>query len=321
MRILVAGSGAIGSVFGGFLRRAGHDVTLLGRERHLEAIRARGLLIDGLWGAARVDGFGLATESVDLRGPYDLALVSVKSFDTEAIVHEILPHMAPGALVASLQNGLGNVETLAAAFGADRSLGASIHVGAQVPEPGCVTVTVQAAPVVVGAVDSSAPEAMARAAACTELFAGAGIPCQVTDQIVPYLWAKVLYNAPLNALSALLNVHYGALGEDADLRAIMDAIMAETFRVAEGQGVALAWPSPGEYQRHFYANLLPPTASHRGSMLQDLERGHRTEIHAINGAVWRRGAELGVPTPFNELMTRLVSWREKRGHQAAGPAP
>lgn len=133
------------------------------------------------------------------------------------------------------------------------------------------------------------------------------------------VWAKVLYNAPLNPLGALLRVHYGALGEDDDLRAIMDQVIDETFAVAGARGVRLDWPSADAYRETFYGSLLPSTYVHRSSMLQDLERGRRTEIDAINGRVWEYGRELGVPTPVNELMTRMMRWRS--AHAETSPEP
>lgn len=110
-------------------------------------------------------------------------------------------------------------------------------------------------------------------------------------------------------MGALLQVHYGALGEAEDLRGIMDQIIGEAFAVATARGVVLPWRSAREYRDLFYGVLLPATYVHRSSMLQDLERGRRTEIDSINGRVWEYGAERGIPTPFNELVTRLVRWR------------
>lgn len=301
----------MGSVFGGFLRAAGHQVTLLGRRWHLDAIAARGLHIDGIWGEHQVDGFALASRAGDLGGPYHLILVSVKAYDTAEIVQTVSPYLDPEGLAVSIQNGLGNVETLAATLGAPRALGSSVHVGATIPEPGRVTVTVQAAPVVIGPLDPSSDPSMERARYWVSQLNQASIQCVLTDRIQSYLWAKVFYNAPLNALGALLDVHYGALGEDPELRAIMDQIIEEAFTVARGEQVELPWRSANDYRELFYRELLPATAVHRSSMLRDLERGRRTEIQAINGQIWRRGSQLGAPTPFNELMTRLIAWRER----------
>jgi 2-dehydropantoate 2-reductase len=147
----------------------------------------------------------------------------------------------------------------------------------------------------------------------------AGIRAEATDQVLAVLWSKVLYNAALNPLGALLEVHYGALGEDPDLRAIMDGVIEESFEVAIRKGVPLPWKSAAEYRELFYGQLVPDTFAHRSSMLQDLERGRRTEIQAINGQVCRYGVEVGVPTPYNELLTRLITWRERQPAAASSP--
>ena len=309
-KILIAGSGAVGSVFGGLLREAGHEVTLLGRDWHLRAIEAVGLEISGIWGDHRADGFRLATRVADLSGSYDLILVSVKAYDTRQIVQEVAPYLRPGGLAIALQNGLGNLETLAEVIGPGGSLGGSVLIGAKIPGPGKVTVTVYAAPVVIGPLDSSSTGCMELTRFWASLFSRMGIPCEPTDQILSHLWAKVLYNAPLNPLGAILRVHYGALGEEQELKTIMDRIIDEVFQVGQKKGVRLLWKSADDYRDLFYSKLLPATYDHQSSMLQDLERRRRTEINALNGKIWRYGTELGIPTPFNEAMTQLILGRE-----------
>jgi len=310
----VAGCGAIGSVFGCLLRKAGHEVTLLGRDWHLKAIRAGGLRMDGIWGDHLAEGFDLQTQPSDLTKLYDLILVTVKSYDTERVVQKVASRLKPNGIAVSLQNGLGNVETLAETFNPRRSFGTSVLVGARIPEPGMVRVTVQAAPVIVGPLDPASGDSMEKSRLWAAILDQAGIPCQVTDQILSYIWAKVFYNAPLNALGALLQVHYGVLGEEPELKSIMDRIIDEAFRVADKKGIRLLWKSVEDYQELFYNELLPATFDHQSSMLQDLERGRATEINAINGQVWRYGEELGFRTPYNEVMTRLIWGREKRSN-------
>ncbi len=309
-RVLIAGAGAVGSVFGGFLRAAGHEVTLLGRVAHLEAIRASGLHIEGLWGEHHATGLVLASEASRLRGVFDAVLVTVKSFDTEAIAAATAPLLASDGVMVSLQNGLGNAEAIAAVAGPQRVLGGRVIFGAETVAPGRVRVTVYADPVLVGAWDTRAGTLDALAHAWVGHFAAAGVPAAYCADIRAALWGKVLYNAALNPLGALLGVHYGALGEDGHTRAIMDAVIDEAFGVAVADGVNLPWASAAEYRALFYGRLVPATYHHRPSMLQDLERGRRTEIDAINGAVWARGAAHGILTPVNELLTRLVHARE-----------
>lgn len=314
MRILVAGAGALGSVFGGFLRRAGDDVTLLGRAAHVEAIAHHGLRIDGLWGEHVVDGFTVASDPATLRGPFDAILVTVKSYDTAAVGAAVAPLLAADGVLISLQNGLGNVETLESLAGASRTLGARVIFGAAVPEPGRVVVTVFADPTAIGAL---APGSDARrddaARAWAARIDAAGVPAVYTDRLAALLWAKVFYSAALNPLGALLGVHYGALPERDGSRALMDAVLDEAFAVARAEGVVLPWPSAAAYRDEFYGRLVPATYDHRSSMLQDLERGRRTEIDAITAAIVRRGRAHGIATPVNEAIARLLRVVETRG--------
>jgi 2-dehydropantoate 2-reductase len=313
MRILIAGAGALGSVFGGFLRRAGLDVTLLGRPPHLEAIARAGLTLDGIWGTHHVDGFGIASDAATLHGPFDAVLVPVKAYDTRAMAETIAPLLTATGVAVSLQNGLGNVETLEAAVGAERVLGARVIFGATIPAPGCARVTVFADPTAIGALAPHRfPARNAAAQRWAEIINAAGVPAVFTDRLAALLWAKVFYNAALNPLGAMLRLHYGALPADDDARGIMDVVIDEAFAVARAEDMPLSWPSAAAYRDEFYGRLVPATADHRSSMLQDLERGRRTEVDAINGAVWRRGAARGISTPVNEVMTRLIHVLEAR---------
>jgi 2-dehydropantoate 2-reductase len=300
MRVLIAGAGALGSVFGGFLRRAGDDVTLLGRAAHLDAVARDGLRIDGLWGEHVVRGFAVATEVAALRGPFDAILLP--------------PLLASNGVMISLQNGLGNVEVVEAAVGAERALGARVIFGATIPEPGRARVTVFADPTAIGALASGRhPQRDALARDWAARIDAAGVPAIYSDALPSLLWAKVFYNAALNPLGALLNVHYGALPEHPESRGLMDTIIDEAYAVAAAEaGVSLPWPTAAAYRGEFYQRLVPATYDHRSSMLQDLERGRRTEIDAINGAVWQRGERHGIAAPVNAALTRLMRTVERR---------
>ncbi|MGH7899625.1 MAG: ketopantoate reductase family protein, partial [Candidatus Binatia bacterium] len=308
-RILIAGAGALGSMYGGFLRRAGHSVTLLGRPEHIDAIRRRGLAIEGIFGEHQVEGFELASAPEEVRGQFELVILAVKSYDVERTARPFAGALAPEGQLLALQNGLGHLEILAEIFGAERLLGAPVLIGASIPEPGRVRVTVYVKPVKVGAPWPREGDDSAGRFART--LAAAGIPSEATDRLLPFLWEKVLYNAPLNALGALLGVPYGALAERPESRRIMDDVVGEGHAVASASGVALLWRTAAEARRHFYEVLLPPTVAHRSSMLQDIERGKRTEVDANNGYICRRGAELGVATPVNAVLTDLIHATEE----------
>ena len=311
VRVLVAGAGAVGSVLGGLLAAAGHCVTLLGREAHLAAIAEAGLAIEGLWGEHRVRGLGLASQLAALQAPFDAVLLTVKAYDTAAMLAATAGLLAPDGCVIALQNGLGNVEQVVDAVGAERALGGRVIFGAVIPRPGVARVTVFADPVAIGAGVPATVGVEDRARAWAERFVAAGIPTEYTPALHAHLWTKVFYNAALNPLGALFGQPYGALAADGDARAIMDAIFDEGFAVAAARGVVPLVPTADAYRELFYGRLVPATAHHRSSMLQDLERGRRTEIDAINGCIWRFGCDASIPTPVNATMTRLVRWRER----------
>jgi 2-dehydropantoate 2-reductase len=274
--------------------------------------------MEGIWGSHAAGGFALVSDASELAAcSYDLILITVKSYDTRTMVDAVSPLLRQDGLAISLQNGLGNMETLAESFGSSRSLGASVLVGAKNPAPGAVTVTVQAAPVVIGPLDPAATS-MERTRGWIKIFAEAGIPCEATERILSHIWAKVFYNAALNPLGALLHVHYGALAETAELRDVMDQIIEEAFQVAQRKNVELLWERAGQYRQLFYEKLVPKTYDHQSSMLQDLERGKRTEIDALNGKIWSYGRGLGLVTPFNETLTRLIRAKERPAASATG---
>ncbi|MHC4249338.1 MAG: ketopantoate reductase family protein [Planctomycetota bacterium] len=311
LRFLVAGAGAVGSAFGGMLRLAGHDVALLGRNRdHMRAISERGLRVTGLWGERTTEGFDVLS-GADEVADADYVLVTTKSFDTAAIMDEVAPR-ARAAQFVTLQNGLGNVEAVSERVGPERTIGGMVIIGFEITSPGIVAVTVFGGDVLVGRPCTPAgcepDEIVARLASA---FARAGIPARPTGNIEGAVWGKVLYNCALNALGSVLRVPYGELAAP-PAWAVIEDIVREAFAVARAEGVRLAWATPEEYLEVLASRQLPDTAAHRSSMLQDLERGRRTEIDHLNGAVARLGAEKGVPTPVNAALAALVRFGEAR---------
>ena len=138
----------------------------------------------------------------------------------------------------------------------------------------------------------------------------AGIPTLQVDDILTHLWGKVLYNCALNPLGAILGVPYGALGDNSQTRDLMRRIIEEIYQVAGAQGVPLVHADAAAYFNFFMENLVPATAKHWPSMWQDLQAGRRTEIEALNGAICRYGAAVGVATPYNDAISRLVRFLE-----------
>lgn len=139
------------------------------------------------------------------------------------------------------------------------------------------------------------------------------IPTRIvkSEEIWAALWAKVLYNCALNPLSAILEVPYGALGQQAETRQIMNRVVSEIFDVMKAKGVIVPFCDADDYFRFFMERLLPATVDHRSSMLQDMMMGRQTEIDALNGAISQYGRKLGLPTPYNDLICALIKFKER----------
>lgn len=310
MNYLVMGAGALGSVFGGLLAEKGHDVTFVGLDDHLRAIKERGLTVTGIWGDHVIPEVRAFYGTDDLEGVFDVVLLSVKSHLTGDVIRQTLPFITPETLIFSIQNGLGNWEAIAEIVGWERTVGARVIFGAEIVSPGTARVTVYADKVLLGSPAGMVPVQRMQDV-CDDLN-DAGIPTALSDAIESSLWGKVLYNCSLNPLGAILNVPYGRLQDTPEVLDVMHRIIEEIFSVAARKGIALSYGSPEEYYRFLVDKQLPPTSTHRSSMLQDMGLGRRTEIDALNGAISRYGKELGVPTPVNDVITAIIRGLESR---------
>jgi len=316
LRILVFGAGAIGSVFGGFLAMAGHQVTLVGRGWHMDAIREKGIHVSGIWGKHSISDVK-ANSSLPEGNNYELVLLTVKSYQTRAAVRELDHRLRDPIPVLSLQNGLGNLETISEMIGPNRTLGGRVIFGAEIKGPGEVMVTVYADRVAVGPMKGSGfPfERMEEIAA---MIHACGIPCIATREIERFIWGKVLYNVALNAPAAILEINYGRLLEQESTRELMKGIVQEAFTVARTMDVDLDWTAPEEYIEVLFQKLIPPTALHFPSMLQDIHGGKKTEIDALNGALVRLGQAHGLSTPINETLSALIRFKEAKSMNSHG---
>jgi len=310
MRVLVFGLGALGHVFATMLQKAGHEVIGIGRSPIIEVIRKNGIQVSGIWGEHKANLKGVYTCVSELPSQnFDLIVLTVKSYDIKTAVKSVKSLVAPDTLIMCVQNGYGNYKIASEILDASHIVLARVIFGAELLAPGKVKVTVCADDVIVG----SPKQAISaqRLQKLASLFNQAGIPTRFSPDIVSYVWDKILYNCALNPLGAILEVNYGVLGEVTVLKTIMNEIVKEIFVVAKARHVPLFWPSAEAYLDHFYTKLLPSTAAHRPSMLQDIQKGKRTEINALNGAIVRLGKDVGIETPINSIITYLIKGKEQ----------
>lgn len=313
MRVAVIGAGAVGLGLASVLGDAVEELVVVARDPATRAALAEhGLLRSGLFGEhalAPVHFERLASlASLDGRS-LDYTILCHKGPASASLAEEIrdLRSEALGALVLC-QNGWGHAGIFAGILPPERIFNAVVITGFHRRSPHHVEITAHADPVRVGSLFGAG-------AAPVEALCGAiergGLPCEAAPEIEPLLWGKLLYNALLNPLGALLGVPYGRLVESEGARAVMEAVAGELFAVLEARGTRLAWPDAAAYLEHFGQRLLPPTARHESSMLQDLRSGRPTEIDFLSGAVARLGGALGVPTPVNRALATLVRAAEQ----------
>jgi 2-dehydropantoate 2-reductase len=314
VNILVMGAGAMGSAVGGFMALYGHEITLIGREKHIAAIREKGLDINGIWGHHHVVNLSAFSSLQEIGSrQFELIIISVKSYDTEDAALAVKPCVGADTLLCSYQNGLGNAEILAQHYGWERVLGARVIFGARINRPGEVEITVIAEPTAVGSYQKGAADEYARVVA--QAMNESGVPTVYTDRIQTILWSKVAYNCALNPLSALLDVPYGRLAEEYHTRKIMEDVIHELYAVGNAMNIPLDPETSHGYSEKFYGKLLPPTAAHYASMREDRHNMRRTEIDALNGCIAKFGAEHGISCPANGLLTALIHAREKDAGQ------
>lgn len=308
MNILIYGAGAIGSVIGGFLANGGHKVSFLGRPWHMEKVSDAGLFITGIWGDHLVDNIATYTEfaQIPTDSDFDLILITVKSYDTERAGREVKNLIKDNTLVIHLQNGLGNAEKLLNYIPEDKLITGRVIFGVEI-EPGVVKVTVSADEIILGTVGSVPAPTIKE---ISDIFSRAGLPARLSTSIDKHLWAKALYNCALNPLATILEVPYGFLAENEYTKEIMDKVIEEIYQVGGELKVDFEPPTAEEYKEQFYSKLVPATAEHHASMLQDIKKGKPTEIDALNGAIAAYGEKYGVETPYNTLLTNLIKAKE-----------
>ena len=294
-KIAVMGAGAVGCYYGGMLACAGHDVTLIGRQNHVDAIQRDGLLLDTQSFKEHVR-LQASTEPSAVAGA-TLVLFCVKSTDTESAAAAIRPHLLPGALVLSLQNGVDNAVRLQAALPAQEVAASVVYVATEMPGPGHVKHNGR------GELVIAASPSSAEAAA---LLIAAGVPTDISTNVMGALWAKLILNCAYNALSAITQQPYGQLVQGEGVQDVIRDLVNECLAVAQADGITV----PGDVWQAVerIAQTMPQQLS---STAQDLARGKRSEIDHLNGYVLRRGEVLGIATPVNRVMHTLVKLLEE----------
>ncbi|MDH4062908.1 MAG: ketopantoate reductase family protein [Acidobacteriota bacterium] len=303
MRFAILGSGAVGGYFGARLARAGQDVTLIARGAHRDAIRQRGLEVR----SARLGDFLVkipAESDTAAVGPVDVVLVAVKAYDNETAYPLLAPLVGPETVVLTLQNGVDNVDQLAAIVGEARVLGGTTYVATALEGPGLIVQTGVHRSIIFGEV-FGARRLTPRVRAIADVMSPADIQVTpVADARTP-LWDKFVYLVPFSGFTGAARLPIGHIWKFPHVRDTFYAAAREVATVAAAEGVAL---SPDRFETlDEYMTNIPPTT--RSSLLIDLEQGKRIEVEALQGAALRRAAVHGLPVPIvATLYAALKAW-------------
>ncbi len=300
LKVAVMGAGAVGCYYGGMLARAGHEVVLIARPRHVQAIAKNGLRMQ----TTSFDEHVRIAASSEVSAVHSakLVLFCVKSIETESAGAQMQPYLASGAVVLSLQNGVDNAERLRSVLPQHAVAAAVVYVATEMAGPGHVKHNGRGE-LVIEPLTSRSISSKVAAQALIE----AGVPTEISDNVRGALWAKLILNCAYNAVSAITQLPYGKTVEGEGVRELMRDVVAECMAVASAEGVQVVGDVHAAVDR--LAASMPVQLS---STAQDLARGKRSEIDYLNGLIVRRGEALQIATPANRVLWALVKLMEAK---------
>ncbi len=300
-KIVIIGPGAMGCLFAGMLNPSGKEVWLLDKDpERASLINQRGVRI--LREEETISAKVKATADPSEIGTADLAVICVKSYDTKSAACSASEVTGDDSLILTLQNGTGNVEKLAEVLGQERVLGGTTAQGANLVDLGKIRHAGEG-DTIIGALSGKTD----RAQEVAELFNACGLNTQVTADVQGVIWSKLVINVAINALTAILGVRNGVLAETAPASGIMEKAIEEVVKLARTKGIKLMFDDPLERA----LQVSRATGQNISSMLQDVRAKRETEIEAINGAIAKEAASLGIDAPVNSTLTRLVRFIEQ----------
>ncbi len=297
MKIVIIGSGAMGSLFAGFLAKAKEDVWLLDNNpQRAEKISEEGIKSQGVSGSWQVK-VKMTTDPKEI-GPADLIIIAVKSYHTKEAIKNIESIVAESTMILTLQNGLGNIEVISEVFGPERVIGGITNQGATLLKIANIK-HAGTGETIIGRIDGKIPVGLR---SLRETFNKAGIETRISKDIKALIWSKLIINVGINALTAITRLPNGKLLEFEGTRKIMEQAVSEAVRVAKRKRIKLIYDDPLAKVEA----VCQATAANISSMLQDVQKKKHTEIDFINGVIVRQAQSLGLAAPVNTMLTNLV---------------
>lgn len=302
MKIAIVGPGAVGLLFAAFFSRAKEDVWILDKNpERCQKLKKSGFKVTGAT-TLDVQNVKFSCQADELKNA-QFWFICTKSYDTKDAIKNISKSVSDSAHVISLQNGIGNLELLAEAFPPERILAAVTNMAALRDENGLLKHT-GTGETVIGSMNATMGVALKDLRA---LFQKSGTSLKITKDIKSYLWTKLIINAAINPLSAIIKLNNGSINQFEGARRIFADTIAEAVKVAKRKKIKLVYD---DMQVKAEA-VCQATAENSSSMLQDVLRRRKTEIDFINGAIVRQGKSLGIKTPVNFFLYNLIKTIEE----------
>jgi 2-dehydropantoate 2-reductase len=297
MKIVIVGPGAIGCLFAALLKAGGQDVLLLDKSKERASyIKRNGIRVSGL---TNLKTKVKATQDQRKISRSELVIFTVKSYDLEKAARRIKKSAhGKNIFFMGLQNGLGNIEILSRLFGKERVIASVTNHGSTLIETGCVRHAGKGI-TYVGSLWKSELPILKK---IKTIFEQCGIDTEIRRDIDTLIWNKLMVNVGINAITAICHIKNGQILKIKEARKLMTLLVEEASLVAKGLNIKLPLATAVKQTE----NICRKTANNISSMLQDIQKGKKTEIDFINGAIVKKGKARGLPVPFNEAVTYLV---------------
>ncbi len=326
MRIAIYGAGSLGTVLGAFITKAGTPIDLINRNKpHVEALREKGAIIKGTINMVQPV---TALTPDEMEGVYDVIFLMTKQQMNAEVVEFLKPHLADDGVICTLQNGLPEPD-IAAAVGEARVLGCSVAWGAQMTDPGVVEVTSddESLSFSLGGMPGMNRQKLTEVKALLELMC----PVTLEENFLGGRWSKLLINSAFSGMSTVLGCNFGEAAGDKRSRIVVQKIIKECIDVSkaagvtiepiQGKDVAKLLDYSGAIKKKISFFIIPIAikkhALIRASMLQDIEKGKKTEVDSINGVVCDYGRRYSVPTPANDKVVEIIHGIEDGKYKAS----
>ncbi|HEY3424987.1 MAG TPA: 2-dehydropantoate 2-reductase [Negativicutes bacterium] len=324
MRSAILGAGSLGIIIGALVAKGGYQIDLIDSyKENVDALNANGATVTGL---LDLNMPVTALTPDQMEGCYDLVFLLTKQTNNDVALKLLLPHLHKDSIVCTLQNGIPE-EAVAAYVGKDRTIGGAVLFGATFKEPGVSILTspyenTREMAFTIGEMDGALRPRLQQVKAILETIG----KVEVAINLMDIRWTKLLMNTTFSGMAAALNCTFGDVLASPKAMECIAHIADETVKVCHAQGYRMV-EVLGESFENFeltndadiprkmpiFKRVWDNQGFQKGSMLQDLEKGRKTEIDCINGVVCQKGREFGFATPYNDKVVELIKAAEKSG--------